>query len=364
MIGQPVHRLPKFLVNLLFIVCLAQVLLAANSKAFAKETFVPISYLEIPNWAAEDHSAAFSVFSKHCQRLLELPDKGFHIVCKKALEMDQAETKSFRDFFERHFQAYKISKNGFITGYYQPEVDASLHQTDQYNIPLYRFPKGVKNLPDRQAVMEGALSNKGLELVWLKDPVEAFFIAIQGSALLRMQDKSLYSLRYAGKSGHPYTPIGRILIEKGDISRDKMSMQAIKSWLNAHPEQIDDILTQNKSYIFFDLIKIERKNSAPIGGAGLPLKAGYSLAVDLNFHGYGTPIFLSGSNVPVTQQSAPFARLLIAQDTGSAIIGAARGDLYVGTGKSAGALAGQLQHRVQFFSLLPKANEIALERKQ
>lgn len=201
--------------------------------------------------------------------------------------------------------------------------------------------------------MDGALDPEGLELVWLKDPIEAYFIHVQGSARLKLPDGSSMRVGYAGKSGHPYTGIGRLLVQRGEGTPDDFTMSGLKSWLRANPEQRDALFRQNQSYIFFREIKGATIEDGPIGAAGLPVIAGRSLAVDNRYISYGLPVFVSTNAPDLDQPKSPFRRLMIADDTGSAIRGPSRGDIFVGSGEDAGRLAGDIRHPATFTMLLP-----------
>ncbi|MTI18510.1 murein transglycosylase [Rhodobacteraceae bacterium RKSG542] len=317
-----------------------------------------IKFENIDGWAAEDHSAAFSVFMAQCKNAQSLQHfwegtqkQEFLEICRRATSLGPLDDVRARMFFENHFQPELVDHDGFVTGYYQPEVTASLTPSRRFSVPLHGLPEGMKQLPNRAAVMDGALDGKGLELVWLESPADAFFIAIQGSARLRLEDGSARQLRFAGKSGHPYTPIGRILIERGEVSREAMSMQAIRDWLDANPDQRDGLLRQNESYIFFSL---DDEDGGPKGGAGIPLTAMRSLAIDRNLHPYGMPIFVQTRLPWAFGLEKKFQRLMIAQDTGSAIVGPARGDIYTGEGIEAGDLAGRIKHEARFIVFRPK----------
>lgn len=354
-----------------------------------------LSFNDLPGWAEDDHAAALSAFLKNAQQMQTKPAK------TRAIGLDGdalAEIGSWllsldegilggeaRYFFEDHFVPRLIkptedadtNKRGFVTGYYEPEVLGSKTRSNRFKTPLMRRPhdlvrvvdlseedipanwdpeirfarqleEGIAVYHDREAISSGAIDDQDLAIVYLEDPVDAFFIHIQGSARIRLHEGGVMRVSYAAKSGHAYTAIGRELIKRGEIAREAMSMEAIRSWLSNNPDQQDEVMWQNQSYIFFDEIKNLEPNDGPIGAANVPLTTRRSLAVDRLLHTFGTPIFLD-ADLP-----GSFKHLMIAQDTGSAIVGPARGDIYFGSGLEAEKIAGAVQHSADFYVLWPK----------
>jgi membrane-bound lytic murein transglycosylase A len=255
-----------------------------------------------------------------------------------------------RVFFEAAFQPFALNTQGFFTGFYEPEVAGSLTQTAEFRVPLHRPPQDLPERRDRAAVMSGALDGQGLELVWLRDAVDAFFIHIQGAARIVLTNGRTMRVTYATKSGHPYTAIGRVLIDKGALTRETADMAGIRAWLAAHPDEMPAILAANRSYIYFREAPVEAADLGPIAAAKVPLTASRSLAVDKSIHAFHTPVWVETS----LPSGAPFRRLLVAQDTGSAIIGPARGDIFFGSGDAAGAIAGAMRASGRFVVLLPR----------
>ena len=291
-----------------------------------------------------------------------------------------------RHFFESHFRPLRVSKlgetDGFLTGYYEPIVQGSRVPTPEYTAPMYRRPSDlvaeVQQQPgmifpnkgavfrqvdaetrvpyyDRAEIEAGALDGKGLEICWLKDPSEAFSIQIQGSARVRLEDGVTLRLNYDGHNGHPYTPIGRLLIERNIIPREQMTAQRLRDWMNGNPEEAKDLRRQNKSFVFFRVAELGEQDEA-IGAQGISLSAGRSIAADRKLHGYGTPFWID-AELPLNGDTSkdPFRRLMIAQDTGSAIVGPARADIYFGAGKDAGRIAGRIRHPAKFVMLMPRS---------
>ncbi len=207
---------------------------------------------------------------------------------------------------------------------------------------------------DRRAIEQGILKDRGLELAYVADRVDAFFAHVQGAARLKFTDGSAMRITYAAKTGHPFTGIGRILVAQGEIAADEISMQTIRQWLKDHPEKSDELIWQNRSYIFFREAPVDDPVVGQIAAAKVPLTAGRSIAVDRFLHTFGTPFYIDAPSV-TTFDDAPFSRLMIAQDTGTAIVGPARGDLFAGSGDAAGDIAGGIKDKAAFYALVPRA---------
>lgn len=251
-----------------------------------------------------------------------------------------------RDILERAFLASEVG-TGLMTGYYEPVLRGSLRPTALYATPLLALPTATVTLPSRAEIEAGALAGQGLELVWVDSAVDAFFLHIQGSGRVRLPDGGLLRLGYAGQNGHRYFAIGRALIQRGAISREAMSMQAIRAWLDAAgPAAARSLMQQNPSYIFFRVLQGLGADEGPPGTMGVPLTPLRSVAVDTAFIPMGAPLFLAGA--------APAPRLVVAQDTGGAIRGAGRVDLFWGWGDAAGARAGLLNQPARVFLLRPR----------
>jgi len=217
-----------------------------------------------------------------------------------------------------------------------------------------KTPGGLQPYLDRQAINQGALENWGLELFWLDDPVEVFFLHIQGSARLKLDDGTMARVSYAAKTGHPYTAIGKTLIDNGALDRGGVSMDSIKTWLANNPEKMGEVMETNASYIFFQEVSHPDPEAGPVAAAGVPLTPGRSLAVDHRIHTFGTPVFVK-TKMPRSRDTRPHCRLMIAQDTGSAIVGPARGDIFVGSGENAGKIAGAIADNACFTLLVPRS---------
>ena len=306
--------------------------------------------------------------------------------CRAARAADISDGARAKAFFEEHFLPLRISRlgedQGFVTGYYEPVLDGSRTKTDVYTVPVYRRPsnlfvRGFKqdapSLPnkgevfrkigrrklvpyyDRAAIEDGAIAGRGLEICWLKSQTDLLFAQIQGSARIRLEDGSTVRINYDAHNGYPYTAVGRILIDRGIIPKEQMSMQKIREWMEQNPDGANELRRQNRSYVFFREVPLSDKDEA-VGAQGVPLTPGRSIAVDKALHVYGTPFFIEGELPIESEQSkTPFRRLMIAQDTGSAIVGPARADLYFGAGADAGRVSGRLKNNMRFVILVPKS---------
>jgi len=246
---------------------------------------------------------------------------------------------------------YRRPSNLFVRGFRQDAL--SLPNKG----PVFRKIGRRKLVPyyDRGEIEDGAIAGRGLEICWLKDPTDLLFAQIQGSARIRMEDGSTVRINYDAYNGYPYTAVGRILIERGIVPKEEMSMQKIRDWMTENPDGAKELRRQNRSYIFFREVNLSDKDEA-VGAQGVPLTAGRSIAVDKSLHVYGTPFFIEGE-LPIDSEKSKttFHRLMIAQDTGSAIVGPARADLYFGAGYEAGRASGRLRHNMHFVMLVPKS---------
>ncbi|MEX1083634.1 MAG: MltA domain-containing protein, partial [Xanthobacteraceae bacterium] len=206
---------------------------------------------------------------------------------------------------------------------------------------------------DRAQIEEGILTGRQLEICWLKDPIDALFIQIQGSARVQLSDGSLLRVNYDAHNGHQYTPVGRFLIENGAIPREQMSMDRIRQWMRRNPEEAREVSGKNRSFVFFREVDLAAEEE-PKGAQGVSLTPGRSIAVDRALHIYGTPFYIE-AELPIAsaEPSTIFRRLMVGQDTGGAIVGPARADLYFGAGDAAGKIAGRIRHPGRFAMLVP-----------
>jgi membrane-bound lytic murein transglycosylase A len=322
----------------------------------------PVSFAEIPGWAEDDQSAALLAFRQSCRRILALApsaalppaalagrNQDWQSVCRQAGRLAANDEGAARGFFEGAFQAYALSdaggSQGFFTGYYLPLVAGSRTPMPGYQVPLYRLPPDP-GAYSRAEIDAGALAGKGLELVWLASPIDAFFVSVQGSAEVALPDGRSMRIAVAATNGRGYVAIGRILIDRGEIPAEQMSLQALRAWLLAHPSEAQGLMEQNPRYVFFR----ELPGADPIGSQGAPLTAGRSLAVDAAFLPLGAPVFIETTD----GKGAALRRLMVAQDTGGAIKGPLRADVYWGGGPESEALAGPMKSPGCLFLLLPR----------
>ncbi len=349
---------------------------------------IPRTFSDLAGWPDDDHAAAFAAFRRSAAVSAGHPPKtrGLGLdagalaatLARAAARPETIGASQARAFFEASFRPHEVvppGGQGFFTGYYEPEVAGSRTRTEQFTVPLHALPDdliefdpaepppgldpalrfarktaaGTTEYADRGAIMAGALDGRGLELVWLADPVDAFFIHIQGAARIRLSDGQTLRVTYAAKTGHPYTPIGRVLIARGALQPGTATMPAIRAWLAAHPQEAAAVMAENRSYIFFREAPVADPALGPVAAAKVPLTPGRSLAVDRLLHSFHLPVWIE-TTLP---NRTSFSRLMIAQDTGSAIVGPARGDIFFGSGEAAGAIAGAMSAKGRFIVLAP-----------
>jgi membrane-bound lytic murein transglycosylase A len=335
-------------------------------------SLIPARFADLPGWTSDQHAEGLLALQRSCAKMTgrwseewfggnELFGRVAHWqrICDAAYRVG-FDDRAARRFFEGNFQPYRAINGstdlGLFTGYYEPVLRGSWYPYGPYTVPIYRLPPeaALANgravpMPSRAQIETGALSGRGLELLWVDDPADAFFLHIQGSGQVEMTDGSRVRVGFAGKNGHSYFPIGAELVRLGEVPQERMSMQAIRSWLATHPRQAPGLMALNGSYVFFRLIDGE----GPIGAQGVPLMPGRSMAVDPSYVPYGVPLWIDTTDPIIT--GAPLRRLVVAQDTGGAIKGPIRGDLFWGSGEHAGASAGLMRQPGRWFLLLPKA---------
>lgn len=360
-------------------------------------TLEPTTFGKLDGWRDDHQAAALAAFLNSCPALLEsgvavrsaTEGAGFgaaadwKTLCEDARTIPAGDDAKARDFFERRFTPYAAGDNGeregLFTGYYVPELRGSKTESGRYRVPLHRVPGDLvtadlglfsdelagrtvvgrveKNrfvpYAARADIDAGALKGRDLEILYVDDPVDAFFLHIQGSGRVVLEDGGTVNVGYAGVNGRPYVAIGRELIARGAMAKEDVTMQSIRAWLAAHPDQAEEIMAANPSYVFFRVID----GPFPIGGEGVALTPERSLAVDRRFIAYGIPLWLETE--PGVEGEKPLARLMIAQDTGGAIKGPVRGDVFWGFGRKAGEIAGRMKDEGRYYLLLPKSAAIA-----
>ncbi len=354
---------------------------------------IPIDFMALPGWQADDHAAAFSAFLETCRPLVEKsatlraavpPSPTLVETCRKALSHGSLLAPgAARSFFEAHFTPHEIipeAGSGFLTAYFEPVIEASLVPSEAFPVPVLARPPdlvtlqpgetlappfdhlqaarsakaGLEPFADRAAIWAGALEGRGLEIAWLRDYAELFITQVQGSARLRLPDGRMTRLVYSGRNGHPYTSIGRKLVESGEIPLPEMSLGRLMGWLRANPTRGRALMEENRSYVFFARDDSAPQDRGPTGGAGISLTTGRSLAVDRTIWPYGLPVHIAVEPLVPEGGRRKIERLMIAQDTGSAIVGPARGDYFMGTGPEAGERAGLVRDACRFIVLWPK----------
>ena len=354
---------------------------------------IPVGFGALGGWAGDDHRAAIGAMARSCAKFSRQPasrpvgpDARFGRMADWAPACAAlpaaAGRGAARRYFEANFRVFRLEgaagPRGLITGYYEPELRGSWRRGGKYQYPLYKKPgdlvsvdlgrfsgewkgrhiagrvRGSRLEPydERRRINDGSLAGRGLELLWLDDPVDAFFLHVQGSGRVRMTDGTLARVGFAGRNGHAYTAIGRVLVRQGELPADGVSLQSIRRWLAANPSRARGIMDANRSYIFFRLIRGMTEGDGPIGAQGVALTPGRSLAVDRGKLPLGAPVWLETRD-PL-DRSRPIRRLMIAQDTGGAIRGAVRGDFFWGAGARAEAAAGEMQEPGTFHILLPR----------
>ncbi|HUI19916.1 MAG TPA: MltA domain-containing protein [Methylocella sp.] len=335
----------------------------------------PLSFEDLTGFPEDDHLAAFRVFLHSCVALAAkapplrqgiAAPAALEAVAHTALRQEIHTAGQARQFFEAHFRPFRVAakalvlpSSGFLTGYYEPVVEGSLMPSREFAAPILGRPDNLEFLapyPDRATIESGAVQGHAMPVVWLHDLVEVFLIQVQGSARVRLTDGKTAQLVYAGRNGQPYTSIGRILIENGEIAESEMSLGALKEWIRAHGQNPGDaglaLMHRNKSYVFFALEEDDGTRS-PIGGQGIGLTALRSIAVDRTFWPYGLPFWIAAELPWRSSSGSPFRRLMVAQDTGSAIVGPARVDIFFGSGDDAGLRAGDIRHEGDVVAFLP-----------
>jgi membrane-bound lytic murein transglycosylase A len=360
-----------------------------NPMKISEAQYEPTMYSDIAGWAEDDHDAAFASYRNSCKALLRKSEDALdgqpmqaalQKICRKVAGVDTSKPGAARAFFESNFSPIKIAPlgtpDGFLTGYYEPIVEGVTEPTKGYDWPLYRKPasllpggrmavagaavgkkkarkKKLVTFYDRAAIDDGVLSGRNLEICWLKDPIDSFFIHIQGSVRVHTEDGKIMRLNYQAANGHPYYAVGRWLIDRKIIAKEDMSMDRIREWMVRNPAEGKELRRRNKSYVFFRETGLSN-DQEPVGAQGVSLTPGRSIAVDRKLHVYGTPFFIS-AQLPIEDEksSETFQRLMIAQDTGGAIIGPARADLYFGAGDEAASIAGRIKNNGRFVMLLP-----------
>ncbi|MBP6863022.1 MAG: MltA domain-containing protein [Neisseriaceae bacterium] len=371
--------------------------------------YVPAAHAQLPNWAQQNFSKSLESFKRSCESLKNQPNWAY--TCQVANQIDPTNQALVKQFFEQYFVAWKVidkeQDKGTVTGYYEPVLHGAVNPSMTAKFPIYGVPNdmvtvdlpasargqgqvGIRKVSDnrgqivaggeyqanlaefpiterskalkgrfegnrfvpyytRGQINTGILNNRAPILGYANDAVELFFLQVQGSGRMQTPDGKFVRLSYADKNEHPYKSIGRYLADRGELPLAQTSMQGIKAWVQQNPTRLNEVLSHNPSFVFFRVLP-EAGNAGPIGALGVPLTDEYSGAVDRHHIELGAPIFLS-TTYPVTYQ--PLNRLIMAQDTGSAILGGIRVDFFWGYGDKAGEVAGKMKQQGQVWQLLP-----------
>ncbi len=339
-----------------------------------------VEWDELPGWRADRHAEAWPALLSGC-RVLARKQEQWKEICVQAEALGEVDDSGARAFFESRFIPHRFigsggEGKGLVTGYYEPLLKGQMHPDETYRHPLYGKPDdlirvdlddlypglegkkvrgrldGQRLLPyfDRATIDGDQAPLAGKELLWVDDPVDAFFLHVQGSGRVQLPDGNILAVGYADQNGHPYSSIGKILIERGEIPREDISLFTIRDWLRRNPTQAQELLHSNASYVFFRLREDGTENAR--GSLNVPLTPGRSIAVDRKRIPLGTPVWLD-TRFP-GPKAEPLQRLVLAQDTGGAIKGHARADLFWGQGERAERLAGEMKQEAEFYLLLPK----------
>lgn len=353
-----------------FIPTVAMLLALSGCAFFGKQDHFesrPVGFDALAGWAQEDHLQALEVFKKSCPVLAAKPRP---VTRESGIRVDGAVWKSLCDeaqaaltsaqakaFFERRFAPYRIANNGnergLFTGYYEPILYGSLRKKGDFKYPLYAAPPELKDSKPyltHAEIAGGGLAGRGLEIVWVDDPVMLFFMQIQGSGRVRLVDGRELRIGYADGNGHPYNSLGKICGDEGLLPKDEINFFTIRQWLYDHPGEAMELMQRNPSYVFF---KLSDRTDGPVGSVGAPLTPKRSLAVDNAYIPYGLPLYLE-TELPTQGSAVPFRRIMVAQDTGGAIRSPVRGDIFFGPGSEAEYLAGYMKGRGVYSLLVPK----------
>ncbi|MHC2086803.1 murein transglycosylase A [Methylobacterium sp. CM6244] len=370
------------------------VALATGPLRVGEAILEPVDPTALPGFPGSDPAASLEVFRRTCAAppveiaaTVAGSAEDLAAACTRAASVKPDEARAF---FARNFDAYRIvrageaggpsRRTGFLTGYFEPELTGSLAAGPGFTTPALARPDDLVSLapgetkpgldptlraaratpggfepyPDRASIEDGAIGERARPLVYLRDPVDLFVLQVQGSGRVRLPDGRAVRVLYDGRNGRPYTSVAKLIVQAGHLPLEGLTLARWTGWLRDNPALAKPLMRANASYIFFRLAEVEDPRLGPPGAAGVPLTPGRSLAVDSTLWRYGTPFWLEGR---IAGEDAP-GRLVVAADTGSAIVGPARGDLYLGTGEAAGIAAGNLRDAVGFVVLLPKPRAV------
>lgn len=331
-------------------------LLLSGGAAMAQPKTEVLSFRDLRGWSSDDQGAALAAFLVTCPKLTG-PE--WQEVCAAAAQAGAAP----RAFFETYFRPVLIGnpRTALFTGYYEPELEASLTRTPHFAYPIYRRPPELKSgarwFTRAEIEERHLLRGRGLEIAWLANPVDVFFLQVQGSGRLHLTDGEVMRVGFGGKNNQPYRSVGKELVRQGLLPAHRVSAQRIRSWFLKHPDEGQKMLRFNPSFVFFRVLSLQ-SDHGPLGAMQTPLHAGRSLAIDPRFVPLGAPVWVA------KRGRHPLRRLMIAQDTGSAIRGAQRADIFYGSGPVAGKVAGVVRDSGRMVVLLPASRALAMADKE
>lgn len=355
----------------------------------------PVAFLDLPGWRDDDPTPLFGAMRACLGQITTIKPYRIGSLGIEATELagifamagqtDARSPQEARAFFEEYFQPARIvrhdGKPGFVTAFYEPEVDVSDKPDGEWRYPFYSRPDDLVDIDDatrpeeldstymfarrmedgslvpyadRSEIDQGFLEGRGLEIAWARSRIDVFFAHVQGAARLRFPNGTVKRITYAAKAGHAFSAIGKLLVERGEIPLSEISMGSIRAWLGSHPDAASEVLWHNRSYIFFREAEVLDDSLGPMAAAKVPLVAGRSLAVDRHIHTFSTPFYIHSESLRHLDDGRPFQRLMMALDTGTAIVGPSRGDIFTGSGVRAGDLAGNVRNDADFTILVPK----------
>jgi membrane-bound lytic murein transglycosylase A len=336
---------------------------APNSYSSSIASFRSVSWQDLPGWQEDDLTQAWPAWLKSCDVLRKRNSEiNWRQVCSQASTISGRDGRAIRQYFEGNFQVYEVrnsatgNESGLITGYYEPVMNGSQTRTAIYSVPLYGLPNAWKGSKPSPASARAELMSSGVlrgsEIAWVQDPVAAAFMQIQGSGKIRLEDGRILRLGYAGTNDQPFKSFAQWLLDRKEITRGEATMQGISAWAKRNPGRVEEMLNANPRFVFFkELPSNVSADLGPNGALGVPLTAERSIAIDLKAMPLGAPVFLSTTK-PLSSQT--LQKLVMAQDTGKAIVGGVRADYYWGSGDSAGELAGRMKQDGKMWLLLPR----------
>jgi membrane-bound lytic murein transglycosylase A len=338
-----------------------------GGTAANKVPMAPISFSEISGWADDNQAEALATFRRSCPKLIAGPDTKivtdggektvtaveWRQICDQAAPVPANDRAGARRFFETNFRPLVVQSPGGFTGYFEPELRGSRAPSRVFTLPVFRRPPDLTDQPyyTRAEIEQGMLKGKGLEIAWVQDPVALFEVQVQGSGRIHLAEGGTLSIGFDGSNNRAYTAIGNVLVEMGVMKKEDVTWPAIRDWLKRHPQQGREVMRRNERYIFFK----DTKTTVASGAEGVPLTAQRSLAVDTAFTPFGTPIWIETTR-PVAGkpgQTEAYRHLMIAQDSGTAIKGAARGDVFFGSTPQAADWAGRMVGSGRAIVLVP-----------